>query len=176
MSSEGTLQHIIERKIFLFRGEKVMLDKDLAALYQVRPIALRQQVARNKERFPDDFMFRLNDDEVTELVSQNVIPSKSILGGHNPYVFTEQGVAMLSSVLRSPRAVLVNVQIMRTFVKLRKILASHKELARKLEELEKKYDVQFRAVFDAIRRLMKEEEKPKAPFGFHSQRPRQLTP
>ncbi len=117
-------------------------------------------------------MFRLNDDEVTELVSQNVIPSKSTLGGHNPYVFTEQGVAMLSSVLRSPRAVLVNVQIMRTFVKLRKILASHKELARKLEELEKKYDVQFRAVFDAIRRLMKEEEKPKAPFGFHLQRPR----
>ena len=85
MSSEGTLQHIIERKIFLFRGEKVMLDKDLAALYQVRPIALRQQVSRNKERFPDDFMFRLNDDEVTELVSQNVIPSKSILGGHNTW-------------------------------------------------------------------------------------------
>jgi hypothetical protein len=144
-----------------------MIDKDLAVLYWVKPIALRQQVARNKERFPEDFMFQLNDAEVDVLVSQNVIPSRSVLGGYRPYVFTEQGVAMLSSVLRSRRAVLANVQIMRAFVRLRKILATYKELARKLEELEKKYDAQFRVVFDAIRRLMKEDEKPKGKIGFH---------
>ena len=145
-----------------------MLDKDLAMLYKVKPIALRQQVTRNQERFPDDFMFQLNDREVDSLVSQNVIPSKRSLGGYNPYVFTEQGVAMLSSVLRSRQAVFVNIQIMRAFVKLRKILATHKELAHKLEELEKKYDAQFRVVFEAIRQLMKEEEKPKGKIGFHS--------
>ncbi len=167
MSREIVVQHIVEGKIFLFRGEKVMLDKDLAALYQVKPIALRQQVMRNKERFPGDFMFQLNDTEISQLVSQNVIASKSTLGGHKPYVFTEQGVAMLSSVLRSHRAVLVNVQIMRAFVRLRQILATHKDLAIKLIELEKRYDAQFKVVFEAIRQLMREEEKPKAPMGFH---------
>lgn len=145
-----------------------MLDKDLAVLYQVKSIALRQQVMRNKDRFPEDFMFQLNDMEIGCLVSQNVIASKSALGGHKPYVFTEQGVAMLSSVLHSHRAVLVNVQIMRTFVRLRRILETHKDLAQKLQELEKKYDTQFKVVFEAIRRLMREEEKPKAPMGFHS--------
>ncbi len=167
MSREIIVQHVVEGKIFLFRGEKVMLDKDLAALYQVKPIALRQQVMRNKERFPMDFMFQLNDTEISQLVSQNVIASKSTLGGHKPYVFTEQGVAMLSSVLRSHRAVLVNVQIMRAFVRLRQILATHKDLAVKLTELEKKYDDQFEEVFEAIRQLMREEEKPRAPMGFH---------
>src|SRR3989338_9556877 len=126
MSSEGTLQHIIERKIFLFRGEKVMLDKDLASLYQVRPIALRQQVKRNTDRFPEDFMFQLSEEETKFMVSQNVIPSKQSLGGYLPYAFTEQGIAMLSSVLKSKRAIHVNIAIMRAFVKLREILASHK--------------------------------------------------
>ena len=167
MPKDVILQQSIETRILWLRCEKVMLDKDLAMLYKVKPIALRQQVTRNQERFPDDFMFQLNDQEVDSLVSQNVIPSKRSLGGYNPYVFTEQGVAMLSSVLRSRQAVLVNIQIMRAFVKLRKILATHKELACKLEELEKKYDAQFRVVFEAIRQLMKEEEKPKGKIGFH---------
>lgn len=168
MSESAVIQQVVEERILFIRGEKVMIDKDLAALYRVKPIALRQQVARNKERFPDDFMFQLNDAEVNALVSQSVIPSRSVLGGHQPYVFTEQGVAMLSSVLRSRRAVLVNIQIMRAFVRLRKILATHKELACKLEELEKKYDAQFRIVFDAIRCLMKEDEKPQSRIGFHA--------
>lgn len=144
-----------------------MLDKDLADLYQVKPIALRQQVVRNKLRFPADFCFQLSDSEVDFLVSQFVIPSRRSLGGHNSYVFTEQGIAMLSSVLRSQRAILVNIAVMRAFVKLREILSTHKDLARKMEELEKKYDAQFRVVFDAIRQLMTEEEKPKGRIGFH---------
>ena len=138
-----------------------MLDKDLSKLYQVKPIALRQQVKRNIGRFPPDFYFQVNDREVNDLVSQSVIPSKRSLGGHNPYVFTEQGVAMLSSVLKSQQAILANVAIMRAFVRLRKILATHKDLALKLEALEKKYDTRFRAVFEAIRQLMREEKKPK---------------
>ncbi|MCR4336219.1 MAG: ORF6N domain-containing protein [Candidatus Omnitrophica bacterium] len=157
---------VITSKIFIVRGQKVMLDKDLAVLYQVKPIALRQQVSRNKERFPVDFCFKLNDSEVDSLVSQFVIPSKQILGGYNPYVFTEQGIAMLSSVLRSRRAVLVNISIMRAFVKLREILSTHKNWARKLEDLEKKYDAQFRIVFEAIHQLIVEEEKPKGKIGF----------
>jgi len=134
----------IESKIFLIRGQKVMLDKDLAYLYQVKPIALRQQVKRNKDRFPDDFMFQLTEEEAGILVSQNVIPSKQSLGGYLPYAFAEQGIAMLSSVLKSKRAIHVNIEIMRAFVRLREILLSHKELAQKLEELEKKYDANSR--------------------------------
>ena len=168
MSKAVILPESIEGKILFFRRGKVMLDKDLAVLYQVKPIALRQQVMRNRERFPEDFMFQLNEAEIHHLVSQNVIPSKRELGGHKPYVFTEQGVAMLSSVLRSRRAVLVNIQMMRAFVNLRKIMEAHKDLARKLEELEKKYDGQFRIVFEAIRRLMKEEKNVKTKIGFHS--------
>ena len=156
----------IERSILLIRGHKVMLDKDLATLYEVKPIALRQQVRRNIDRFPDDFMFQLTQEEVDVLVSQNVIPSKRSLGGYLPYVFTQEGVAMLSSVLRSERAVQVNIQIMRTFVRLRQMLAAHKNLARKLEELEKKYDKQFKIVFVALHQLMEEEEKPKPQIGF----------
>jgi hypothetical protein len=133
---------------------------------KVKPIALRQQVKRNKERFPDDFMFQLNAREVEILVSQNVIPSKRSLGGYLPYAFTEQGVAMLSSVLRSERAVLVNIEIMRAFVRLRQMLASHADLAQKLEQLEKKYDKQFKIVFDAIRELMEPPEPKKRPIGF----------
>jgi hypothetical protein len=144
----------IERRIFMIRGHKVMLDRDLAVLYKVKAIALRQQVKRNKDRFPIDFMFQLSEEETSVLLSQNVIPSQRSLGGYRPYAFTEQGVSMLSSVLTSKRAVHINIAIMRTFVRLREMLATHKDLARKLAEMEKKYDRQFKVVFDAIRDLM----------------------
>jgi hypothetical protein len=153
----------IERAILSLRGQKVMLDRDLAELYAVKPIALRQQVRRNRERFPDDFLFQLTSEEAEELVSQNVIPSRRSLGGFLPFAFTQEGVAMLSSVLRSQRAIEVNIEIMRAFVRLRELLASHKDLARKLEELEKKYDEHFRVVFEAIRQLM-------APIGAEKKR------
>ena len=144
----------IEGAILFIRGYKVMMDKDLAMLYGVKPIALRQQVKRNKDRFPKDFVFKLTEQEAEILVSQNVIPSKQTLGGHLPYAFTEQGVAMLSSILRSKQAVHVNIEIMRAFVRLRQIISSHKELAKKLDALEEKYDVQFKVVFDVIKQLM----------------------
>jgi hypothetical protein len=163
----------IEKAILLFRDQKVMLDRDLAALYGVRPIALRQQVRRNAERFPPDFMFQLSDEEAELLVSQTVIPSRRSLGGSLPYAFTQEGIAMLSSVLRSPRAVQVNIAIMRAFVRLREMLAAHKDLARKLEALEKKYDAQFKMVFDAIRQLMAPPHEPKrGRIGFRASQPR----
>jgi hypothetical protein len=159
----------IERSILLMRGHKVLLDRDLAELYGVKAIALRQQVRRNQARFPDDFMFQLTAEEAEALVSQNVIPSRRSLGGFLPYAFTQEGVAMLSSVLRSERAVLVNIDIMRAFVRLRELLASHVELARRLDELEKKYDAQFRIVFDAIRDLMTPPPSPpRRRIGFHA--------
>jgi len=159
----------IEQKILLIRGYKVMLDRELANLYCVRPIALRQQVSRNQERFPDDFMFRLTEEEVDEMVSQNVIPSRQVLGGYLPYAFTEHGILMLSSILNSERAVQVNIEIMRTFVRLKKMLASNTELSRKLNALEKKYDAQFKVVFDAIRELMTPPvpQPAKRKIGFH---------
>jgi len=131
-----------------------MLDRDLAELYGVKPIALRQQVKRNIDRFPEDFMFQLTPEEVDILVSHFVIPSKKHLGGYLPYAFTEQGVAMLSSVLNSKRAIMVNIQIMRAFTRLREMLATHKELKEKIEAMERKYDKQFKIVFDAIRTLL----------------------
>jgi hypothetical protein len=149
----------IERAILLIRGQKVMLDADLAELYGVEPRVLIQAVKRNIDRFPQDFMFQLTKREFSDLRSQIVMSS---WGGRRypPYAFTEQGVAMLSGVLRSERAIRVNIEIMRAFVRLRQMLASHKELARKLEELEKRYDVQFKVVFDAIRELMTPSELP----------------
>ena len=131
-----------------------MLDSELAELYQVKPIALRQQVKRNMDRFPKDFMFQLTEKEASLLVSQSVIPSKRSLGGYLPYVFTQEGVAMLSSVLRSKRAIQVNIAVMRAFVRLREMMESNKELASKLDAMEKKYDNQFAVVFQAIRKLM----------------------
>ncbi|MGA2798379.1 MAG: ORF6N domain-containing protein [Thermoguttaceae bacterium] len=158
----------IERAILLIRGHKVMLDRDLAELYGVKAIALRQQVSRNKARFPSDFMFRLSHEEAEALVSQNVIPSKRSMGGSLPFAFTQEGVAMLSSVLHSERAVLVNIEIMRTFVHLREMLTSNVELARRLDELEKKYNKQFRVVFDAIRQFMAPvPPRPHKQIGFH---------
>jgi hypothetical protein len=155
----------IEQAILVVRGQRVMLSTDLAALYDVEPGALVQAVKRNMERFPEDFTFQLTPDEYRILKSQSVISS---WGGrrHPPYAFTEQGVAMLSSVLRSSRAVQVNVEIMRAFVRLRRILTENVGLARRLDELEKKYDVQFKVVFDTIRQLMLPPEPRKKRIGF----------
>jgi hypothetical protein len=157
-----------ERRIYLVRGARVMLDFHLAELYAVETRALKQAVRRNLDRFPDDFRFDLTVEEVDLLVSQNVIPGRGKLGGATPMAFTEQGVAMLSSVLRSPRAVQVNIAIMRAFVRLREMLLSNADLARKLIDLERKYDSQFKVVFDAIRQLMTPPEKPKRRIGFHA--------
>ena len=156
----------IEHSTLLIRGHKVMLSIELANLYQVEPRALIQAIKRNLNRFPSDFMFQLTAEEWENLKSQFVISS---WGGVRtpPYAFTEQGVAMLSSVLNSDRAVQVNIEIMRAFVRLRQLLASNADLARKLETLEKKYDAQFKVVFDAIRQLMSPPAKPRREIGFH---------
>lgn len=156
----------IEKKILLLRGEKVMLDSDLAELYCVQTKALNRAVKRNQARFPGDFMFQLSSEESEELRFH--FGTSKGRGGrrYQPYVFTEQGVAMLSSVLKSKRAVQVNIEIMRTFVRLRTMIASNKELARRLSELEKKYDRQFKVVFDAIRELMAPSKTPVRRIGF----------
>lgn len=160
---------IIEQKILLIRGQRVMLDSDLAALYGVTTKRLNEQVRRNPRRFPTDFMYQLSQKEFEFLKSH--FATSSSWGGRRtrPYVFTEQGIAMLSSVLNSDRAIDVNIQIMRAFVKLREMMASHKDLARKLEELEKKYEGQFQVVFEAIRQLIVVEEKPKRKIGYISE-------
>lgn len=160
--------------ILLLRGQRVILDADLAALYGVETRALVQAVKRSPDRFPVDFMFRLNNHEVTRLRSQIVISKARGGRRYAPYAFTEQGVAMLSSVLRSPRAVLVNVEIMRTFVRLRQMLAANTDLARKLAVLESKYDAQFKVVFDAIRELMTPSAPQRnRPIGFVTPEPGQ---
>ncbi|MEW6616794.1 MAG: ORF6N domain-containing protein [Thermodesulfobacteriota bacterium] len=159
---------VIEKKILLIRGEKVMLDSDLAGLYEVSVKVLNQTVKRNIGRFPKDFMFQLTKEKNESLRSQ-IVTLKKGRGEHRKYlpcVFTEQRVAMLSSVLNSERAVKVNIEIMRAFVKLRQLLSSNAELARKLETLEKKYDSQFKVVFDAIHQLMIPPEKHKRKIGF----------
>lgn len=184
-----------EQRILLVRQHRVMLDFDLAALYGVEARALNQAVKRNLARFPEDFMFQLTPEEAEDLgrlVSQSVMAppgqpsnssqtvmsstlrsqsviSKDPRGGrrYRPYAFTEQGVAMLSSVLRSPRAVQVNIAIMRAFVRLRELLLTNADLARKLAALEAKYDSQFKAVFDAIRQLMTPPDPPRRRIGFH---------
>lgn len=156
----------IRQAILLVRGQKVMLDRDLAALYGTETRVLNQAVKRHAERFPSDFMFQLTREEIRNL-SQFVISSPTSKHAPRMYAFTEQGVAMLSGVLNTPRAIRVNIGIMRTFVQLRQLLASHADLARKLAELEKKYDAQFQVVFDAIRQLMTPPERPKRHIGFH---------
>ena len=162
----------IKQVILLIRSEKVMLDADLAVLYEVETRVLVQAVKRNMERFPSDFMFQLTKREFDHLRSQSVISSGWGGRRYPPYAFTEQGVAMLSSVLKSRRAVLVNVEIMRTFVRLRRILASRDDLARKLKAVEKKYDAQFKVVFDAIRELMTPPQPKRKSIGFLSERKR----
>ena len=155
---------VIVRKILFLRGEKVLLDRDLAELYGVETRVLNQAVGRNKKRFPEDFMFVLTREEITR-ISQSVTSSK-IKYSKRVTAFTEQGVAMLSSVLNNDRAIEVNIAIMRAFVQLRKMIASNEELARKLDELEEKYDEQFRIVFDAIRAFIEHDEKPPKKIGF----------
>jgi hypothetical protein len=163
---------LIERRIYLIRGFKVMLDRHLAELYQVETSYLNRQVKRNIDRFPADFMFQLNAKESESLRCQFGISNAAGRGGRRylPYAFTQEGVAMLSGVLRSERAVLVNVAIMRAFVRLREILISNKDLASRLDSLEKKYDSRFRVVFDAIRKLMEPSSNPnRRNIGFRSQ-------
>jgi hypothetical protein len=162
---------LIERRIYLIRGHNVMLDRDLAELYGVKAIALRQQVKRNLNRFPQDFLFQLSAEEADLLVSQTVIPSRRSLGGYLPYVFTQEGVAMLSSVLRSQRAIAVNIAVMRAFVKLREIMATHKDLAHKIEALERKYaahDEEIQVIFKAIKKLLEPPTRPKRRIGFRT--------
>ena len=162
----------IERAILAIRGHKVLLDADLAVLYSVDVKVLNQAVKRNIERFPVDFMFQLSAEEAASLRSQ-IVTLKVARGFHRkylPYVFTEQGVAMLSTVLRSPRAVQVNIEIMRAFVRLRQMLQQNADLARKLAALENKYDAQFKVVFDAIRGLMAPPEPRRKRIGFRAER------
>lgn len=158
----------IERKIYLIRGQKVMLDSDLAELYEVTTKRLNEQARRNADRFPADFMFQLSSDEFESLRS-HFATLKQGRGKHRkylPYAFTEHGALMAASVLNTPKAVEVSIYIVRTFVKLREMIASHKDLAKKLEELERKYDGQFRVVFDAIRQLMIPPNQDKRKIGF----------
>jgi flagellar capping protein FliD len=152
--------------IYFIRGEKVMLDTDLAKLYNVETRVLKQAVRRNIKRFPSDFMFELSDKEMDNLVSQNVIPSKKVFGGAKPFAFTEQGIAMLSSILNSDIAVQVNIAILRTFVKIRQLLEGHKDLVDKIDKLEQKYDEQFRIIFTALQQMLKEENEPRPKVGF----------
>lgn len=169
MQAELVPMERVERMVLVLRGHRVMLDEDLAGLYGVPVKRLNEQVRRNLERFPEDFMFQLTAEEAGALRSQIATLNAGGRGQHRkylPYAFTEQGVAMLSSVLRSPRAVQVNIEIMRAFVRLRQMLQQNAGLARKLAALEKKYDAQFKVVFDAIRDLMTPPVKPKARIGF----------
>lgn len=151
---------VIERKIYLLRRQKVMLDTDLAVLYGVETFNLNKAVKRNSERFPPDFMFQLTMAERRALRFQIGMSKESGRGGRRtfPYVFTQEGVAMLSSVLRSPRAIQVNIAIMRAFVRLREILATNRELAAKVEAMEQRYDTQFKVIFEVIQKLMAPEE------------------
>ena len=154
----------IKQSIVLIRGQKVMLDRDLANLYEVETRVLNQAVGRNIKRFPEDFMFALTRDEIMRI--SQIVTSSDIKYAKRVHAFTEQGVAMLSSVLRSERAVEVNIAIMRAFVQLREMLASNVELSRKLKQMEKKYDEQFKIVFEAIRQLMASPETKKKKIGF----------
>jgi len=171
MASKLIPQEIIEQKILMIREQKVMLDTDLASLYGVSTKVLNQAVKRNINRFPEDFIFKLTDIEKEEVVTICDHLKSLKFSPQLPHAFTEQGVAMLSSVLKSERAVQVNIAIMRAFVKLRQILSTHKELAHKLSELERKiekHDTRIQAIFEAIRQLMTPPEKPKGQIGFRS--------
>lgn len=168
LCGEAAVTNRIESLIYIIREERVMLDQDLAALYQVETKALVQAVQRNLKRFPPDFMFQLSFQEFTALRSQ-IVTSKGRGGRRTaPYAFTEHGVAMLSSVLRSERAAEINIEVIRAFVKLRQLVTSNAELANRLNHLEQKYDSQFRVVFEAIRQLMSETTQvpPKRRIGF----------
>lgn len=172
---ENAPTHLIESRIWLIRGHKVLLDADLAALYQVETGALNRAVKRNRQRFPEDFMFQLSATETEELLRCQIGISKEGRGGRRylPYAFTEQGIAMLSGVLTSPRAIEVNIAIMRTFVRLRHLLASHEELARRLDQLEwrqSEQDQQIQSVFETIQHLIEAPAEPKHRIGFPTSR------
>ena len=161
----------IIKRIFFVRGKKVMIDSDLAEMYGVETGQLNQAVKRNRDRFPEDFMFQFTVQELENWKSQIVISNREKMGLRKlPYVFTEHGVAMLSSVLKSKRAIQINIHIMRVFTELREMLLTHKDLRDKIEKMEKKYDKQFRVVFDAIKQMMKEDVEPVRKIGFKSQR------
>ena len=162
----------IDQCILQIRGQRVMLDADLAALYGVTTKALNQAVKRNKERFPSDFMFQLNPEEKKEVVTNCDHLSQLRFSYTLPYAFTEHGALMLANILNSERAVRVSVQVVRAFVRLREVLATHADLAKKLEEMERKYDSQFKVVFEAIRQLMTPPEPKKKGIGFHVREPR----
>lgn len=167
MSAIAPKPENLAKLVFLIRGEKVLLDADLADLYGVATKVLNQAVKRNLDRFPDDFMFQLTPEEWGDMRSQIVTTSRRKLGAV-PYAFTEQGVAMLSTVLRSQRAVEVNIAIMRTFVQLRRLMDSNRDLRLRIEAMETRYDEQFSQVFDAIKQLIAEDKtrKAKPPIGF----------
>jgi hypothetical protein len=157
----------IINKIVLLRGEKVILDVHLAQLYDVETRTLKQAVRRNTERFPEDFMFILSEKEIESVVSQNVIPSKSHFGGAKPFAFTETGVAMLSSVLKSKKAIEMNVAIVRTFVQLRKLANNYDELIVKMQEMELRNNDQFSEIYEVLQQLLsKPEEKPRTKIGY----------
>ncbi len=156
----------IIKRIIVLRSERVMLDLHLAELYQVENRALKQAVKRNIDRFPEDFMFELTEKEMDVVVSQNVIPSRKYFGGAKPFAFTESGVAMLSSVLKSKRAVQVNIAIVRTFVVLRKMAVNYQEIMKKLDAMEKEYEGRFQEIFKALKYLLNPPGSPRKPIGF----------
>jgi phage regulator Rha-like protein len=171
MTDIVSIERIVS-KIYIIRETRVMLDQDLAELYDVKTKVLKQAVRRNITRFPEDFMFELTQDENRALRSQNVTLKRGQHAKYLPFAFTEQGVAMLSSVLNSDRAIQVNILIMRAFTRLRQMLVTYEELKRKIEAMESKYDYQFRVVFEAIKQLIDTEEKPKRKIGFEIREPK----
>jgi hypothetical protein len=168
MTGKVVPAEVIERKILIVRGQRVMLDRDLAELYGASTKRLNEQVKRNKRRFPDDFMFQLTEDEKNELVANCDRFSPLKHSTALPYAFTEHGALMLANVIKSATAIEVSILVVRAFARLREIIRTHKDLQRKIEDMEQKYDKQFRIVFEAIRELITpKEEKPKRRIGFH---------
>lgn len=160
---------VVLSKIYQVRAQKVMLDRDLAELYGVKAIRLREQVKRNQERFPENFMFQLTEQEVEDMVSQNAIPSKQVLGGALPYAFTEHGVLMLSNVLKSERAIQMSIRIIEIFVQLREMLLLHKDVSLLVEQVEKrliKQDEKIELLFTYLSKFIEKEEEPRIPIGF----------
>ncbi len=159
----------IADKIYLIRGIKVMLDRDLAGMYDVKPIRLREQVKRNIERFPNHFMFQLSDEEADAMVSQNAIPSRKHLGGSLPYVFSEHGILMLANVIKSQQAIAMSIKIIEVFVKFREMLISQKDLLLKFEQIEKlviQHDDDLQAIFQALKQVIQQKNEPREPMGF----------
>lgn len=170
----GPHSGIITEKILLLRGQRVMLDRDLAELYGVRSIRLREQVKRNRTRFPGSFMFQLTDKELREVVSQNAIPSPSHTGGTLPYAFTEHGVLMLANVLKSERAVAMSIRIIEVFVRMREMVTAHKDILLKLEQLERKtvgHDEDIATIFHYLKELLNPPVEPRPAIGYKRQQP-----